>query len=123
MVRISLLLMLLFPTILFAEVSDKMPPIDQILAQGITIATAVFLAGYFRWWLGMLCLAIFAFSVMGTISLWNETALREALLLEQGWIYFGTLVFRDLLLGFAIIVGSLLSYNRRLSDKEISKVQ
>jgi len=122
MVRISLLLMLLFPTILFAEVSDKLPPIDQVLSQGITIATAVFLAGYFRWWLGITCLAIFAFSVMGTISLWNETALREALLLEQGWVYFGTLIFRDLLLAVAIIVGSLLSYNRRLSDKEISKV-
>ena len=59
---------------------------------------------------------------MGTISLWNEVALREALLIEQGWIYFGTLVFRDLLFGVAIIVGSLLSYNRRLSDNEISKV-
>jgi len=97
-----------------------MPPVDQILSQGITIATAVFLAGYFRWWLGVACLAIFAFSVMGTISLWNETALREALLIEQGWVYFGTLVFRDLLLGAAIIIGSLLSYNRRLSDNEIS---
>jgi len=120
MYKSLLLLMLLFPTILFAEVSDKLPPIDQILSQGITIATAVFLAGYFRWWLGVLCLAIFAFSVMGTISLWNETALREALLLEQGWGYFGTLVFRDILLGVATIIGSLLSYNRRLSDKEIS---
>jgi len=100
-----------------------MPPVDQILAQGITIATALFLAGYFRWWLGVLCLAIFAFSVMGTVSLWNEVALREALLSEQGWIYFGTLVFRDILFGVAIIVGSLLSYNRRLSDNEISKVK
>lgn len=100
-----------------------MPPVDQILSQGITIATAVFLAGYFRWWLGVLCLAIFAFSVMGTISLWNEIALREALLIEQGWGYFGALVFRDILLGIAIIVGSLLSYNRRSSDNEISKVQ
>jgi len=100
-----------------------MPPVDQILAQGITIATALFLAGYFRWWLGVLGLAIFTFSVMGTISLWNETPLREALFLEQGWIYFGTLVFRDLLLGIATIVGSLLSYNRRSSDNEISKVQ
>jgi len=123
MSKISLLLMLLFPTILFAEVSDKMPPVDQILAQGITIAAALFLAGYFRWWLGVLGLAIFTFSVMGTISLWSEAALREALLLEQGWIYFGTLVFRDLLLGIATIVGSLLSYNRRSSDNEISKVQ
>ena len=122
MYKTSLLLMLLFPTILFAGVSDNMPAIDQILAQGITIATATFLAGYFRWWLGVLCLAIFAFSVNGTILLWNEIALREALLLEQGWVYFGSLVFRDLLLGVAIIVGSLLSYNRHLSDNENSKV-
>jgi len=123
MYKVSLVLILLFPTILFAEVSDKVPPIDQILSQGITIAAALFLAGYFRWWLGVLGLAIFSFSVMGTISLWNEIVLREALLLEQGWIYFGTLIFRDLLFGVATIVGSLLSYNRRSSDNETSKVQ
>ena len=111
------LILLVLPTVALAEVSDKMPSIIHITLQGIAIAAVIFILGWFRWWLGALLLPIFVLSVVGTIALWNEVGMREALLNEQGWSYFGALVFEDFIIGLATVVGAVLGYRRRSPNK------
>ena len=111
------LLLLLLPTTVLAEVSDKMPTITNIIVQGLVISAGIFIAGWFRWWLGALLFPVFILFVIGTISLWNEVHMRQALLHEQGWIYFGALALQDLLIGLAVVVGALVGYRRSSPNK------
>ena len=106
-------LLLLMPSAALAEVSDKMPSIAQILVQSVAVSVALFVAGWFRWWLGVVLSPVFVLLVVGTISLWNEVGMREALLNEQGWVYFGALALEDMLAGIAVAAGAILCYKRR----------
>lgn len=114
------LILLLIPSVAIAEVSDKMPSISNIVLQGSIIAVFIFFAGRFRWWLGILLSPVFILFVVGTISLWNEEGMREALLKEQGWVYFGALTFQSLIIGVATLFGAILGYKRRAHNKALN---
>ncbi|MCP3848822.1 MAG: hypothetical protein GY694_01100, partial [Gammaproteobacteria bacterium] len=80
---------LLIPGIAVAEVSDKMATQQSILMTGVIVGIVAMLSGYFKWWISLIFLLFVILTVIGTISLWNEYHMREALLHEQGWQYFG----------------------------------
>ena len=106
--QLAIALLLLPPSIGLAEVSDKMPTISSIYITAISVGVVAFLLAWFRWWLVFLgLLAGIAFAI-GTTSLWQETAMKEALITEQGMKYFIALAFQSIfaftgaLLGFAL---------------------
>ncbi|MES9970204.1 MAG: hypothetical protein ABW092_09235 [Candidatus Thiodiazotropha sp.] len=113
MMIVLFLIMVLIPSVSCAEVSDKMPSISEIFFQGIFISVGVFMAGWFRWWLGVLFLPLLFLFVAGTVLLWNVVPMRQALLNEQGWKYFGALALNDSLIGIAIIAGAIIGFKRQ----------
>ena len=115
-----LLFLLFVPSVAFAEVSDKMPSITEIIIKGIVIAVVVFFAGRFKWWLGVLLLPITVLFVVGAISLWNEVGMREALLKEQGWVYFGALGLESFLIGLATVVGAIIGFKKQAPNKALN---
>ena len=112
---IILIILLFFtmPSSIFAEVSDKMPTIPHIIIISIVISTFLFILCWLRWWFIFFSFPIFILFVIGTISLWNEMGMREALLIEQGWYYFGALGFQNLIIGISIFLGAFIGYNRQ----------
>jgi hypothetical protein len=109
----ALFISLLFPSLAFAEVSDKMPSILVILLQGLVTAALLFALSRFRWWLVVPGVLVSAFFIVGTIELWREVPMREALLHEQGPKYFFALAVGDLLMLSASVLGAALSWRRR----------
>ncbi len=95
---------LLLPSIAIAEVSDKMPSLFLVLGQGLLVAIVLFALSWFRWWLVFVGVLVAAFLFTGTIELWRDTPMREALLREQGLRYFFALAATDL---FALLAAAL----------------
>lgn len=60
----------------------------------------------------MVVLSSFASSffvlVSENVNLWSEEPIREAILKEQGWIYFAILFARDALIMAALIGGAII---------------
>lgn len=80
----SLAFLALWPMPALAEVSDKMPSITTLLVTGAALG-AVFLGlGILRWGFGLLGLLVGLLFAYGSVSLWQEEAMRQALLREQG---------------------------------------
>lgn len=115
-----LLFLLLVPSAAFAEVSDKMPSITSIFIQGTAIAAILFVVGKFRWWLGVLFSPVVILFVISAISLWNEVGMRETLLKEQGWLYFGALLFQCIVIGVGTTIGSILGYRKHTPNKALN---
>ena len=115
-----LLCFLFLPLEAFAEVSDKMPSITEIILKGIVIAVVVFMAGRLKWWLGLIALPVAVLFLIGTISLWHEVGMREALLKEQGWLYFAALAFQVFIISLASIVGAVIGYRKPGSEPDRS---
>ena len=111
----ALLAVFLLPSLALAEVSDKMPSLLAVLAQGLLVAVFVFALSWFRWWLVIVGLSITTFLVTGTISLWRETPMREALLHEQGLSYFVALAATDLLTLIAAALGAVAGWRKNRS--------
>ena len=107
----------LIPSISIAEVSDKMPTQQSILITGIAVGIIAMLSGYFRWWVSLIFSLFGAFTVAGSISLWNEFHMRKALLHEQGWQYFGVLGLESILVFSGSLFGAWY-WHRRQSPKE-----
>ena len=121
MKKSTLLLLVLSaaPSIALAEVSDKMPTIAYILVQAVGVASVAFFLSWFRWWLVFLGLAACLFFIVGTISLWQEIPMREALLKEQGGEYFWALVIADTTVLAASVFGARLSWRQRNAAQPI----
>jgi hypothetical protein len=101
-----------YPMIAFAEVSDKVQSIPSALLLGVLTGCGMIFLGRFRWWLNVLLLPIPILLIVENISLWNESAMREALIHEQGLIYFGALGIQDFLILTGAIVGIVFGYKR-----------
>lgn len=83
------------PSVSFAEVSDKVPSIQTVLISGIFIGGGLFFMARFRWWLGALFSSILILFIADDVSFyWYEISIREAIINEQGWIYFVALGIR-----------------------------
>lgn len=101
-----------YPMIAFAEVSDKVQSIPSALFLGVLVGCGMIFLGRFRWWLNVFLLPIPILLIAENISLWNEIAMREAIIHEQGLIYFGTLGIQDFFILTGAIVGIFLGYKR-----------
>lgn len=101
-----------YPMIAFAEVSDKVQSIPSALLIGVLVGCGMVFLGWFRWWLNVFLLPIPILLIAENISLWNETAMREAIIHEQGLIYFGALGIQDFFILTGAIVGIFLGYKR-----------
>ncbi|MDH5656186.1 MAG: hypothetical protein OEZ34_09775 [Spirochaetia bacterium] len=113
---LTLIIIVLIPSVLLAEVSDKMPSVFEIALVSVILTPFFFIAGYFRWWLGLLCLPFVVWLAAGTVFLWNETAMRNALFAEQGWIYFGSLIVGDFIKAAGIAGGIYLGYKNKINS-------
>jgi hypothetical protein len=82
----------------FAEVSDKMPSITEILFTGIGLFALAFGVGFIRWWLSVVFVLVGVLYSVGYVSLWQDLHMRNALLNEQSWHYFGALGIEQLLI-------------------------
>ena len=100
------------PSAAFAEVSDKMPSVPIILVLGFLIGAGIFFLARFRWWLGVVLSPIPLLFIAESISIWNEMPMREALLREQGWVYFGALGLQGALFLVGITAGVIVGYRR-----------
>lgn len=100
------------PSVAFAEVSDKVPSISIVLILGLLIGSGLILLGLFRWWLNVLLMPIAILLIAENISLWNETAMRESLIHEQGWIYFGALAIQGVFILTGAITGIIFGYKK-----------
>lgn len=107
-----ILILSLIPSVVLAEVSDKVPSVSNILFLGLLIGTALFLLSRLCWWLGTMLLVVPFFFITESVALWNEVSIREALLQEQGWIYFCVLGLQDVLILVAIVAGIIVGYKR-----------
>jgi len=101
-----------YPMIAFAEVSDKVQSIPSILLMGAVIGVGTFFLGRFRWWLNFLLLPILIVIIAESILLWHETAMREAIIHEQGLIYFGALGIQSFFMLTGAVVGIVYGYKR-----------
>jgi hypothetical protein len=101
-----------YPIIAFAEVSDKTQSIPFILVLGVLIGCGMVFLGHLRWWLNILLLPILVLLIIENISLWTETAMREALIHEQGMIYFGALGIQGFLILTGAIIGIVFGYKK-----------
>jgi hypothetical protein len=110
---IVLALLLVMPGLAAAEVSDKMPTIPAILIQGAVVGTVLFALCRFRWWFVALGIPIAVWFVAGTVALWLEAPMRQALLQEQGGIYFISAAIADVLVVAGTVGGALLGWRRR----------
>ena len=121
MKKSTLLLLVLSaaPSIAHAEVSDKMPTIAHILVQAVNVASVAFFLSWFRWWFVFLGLAACLFFIAGTISLWQEIPMREALLEEQGAKYFWAWVVADATVLAGSVFGVSLSWRKRNAAQPI----
>ena len=93
---IAIAITLSFPAV--AEVSDKMQSITEILLTGICILLVAIGVGFIRWWLSAIFVIVGLLFTVGHISLWQDIHMRNALLGEQGWYYFGALGLEQLLI-------------------------
>ena len=99
------------PSVSFAEVSDKIPSIQALLISGLFMGGGLFFMARFRWWLGVLMFPIPILLIADNVSVyWNETAMREALINEQGWIYFCALGIQGALIITGAITGVIFGY-------------
>jgi hypothetical protein len=109
----ALFVVLLSPSLALAEVSDKMPSISAVLLQGSVVAALFFALSWFRWWLVVRGVLVSTFFTVGTIELWREVPIREALLNEQVSKYFVALATTDLLALAASILGAVFCWRKR----------
>ena len=101
-----------YPLIAFAEVSDKIPSISSMLVSSVLIGIGLLFTGRFRWWLNVFLL-LYPIGVIGLhISDWNEIPMREAIIEEQGLIYFAVCALFDFLILTGAIVGLVWGYQR-----------
>ena len=68
------------PSTAFAEVSDKAPTIAYHWLFALPLAVALFMAGAFRWWLGVLLIIVPVFVILGSIDLTFDPHVGRALL-------------------------------------------
>lgn len=100
------------PSIVLAEVSDKLPSLVMVVTLGIFLGIGFFLLTMYRWWFSLVLLPVFFVLVSENVNLWNEEPIREAILKEQGWIYFAILFARDALIMAALIGGAIIGKGR-----------
>lgn len=99
-----------FPSVSLAEVSDKIPSILSVLITGLLVGVVLFFIARFRWWLGVLLSPIPMVLVAESFSLWNEKAMQEAILIEQGWVYFGVLGMQGIFVLTGAVTGIIFGY-------------
>jgi hypothetical protein len=109
----ALLVLLTSPSVVLAEVSDKMLPIPLVVTQGVAFATVALALAWYRWWLAVLGIGFGLLMVIGTVELWREVHMREALIHEQGVRYFVALAAGDLLVVIASVVGAVVGRRRQ----------
>jgi hypothetical protein len=71
------------PSVVVDEVSDKEPSIQLVLILGFLVEGGLLLVSWYRWWLGFLLSPIPILLIAESVSLWNETAMREALITQS----------------------------------------
>jgi type VI protein secretion system component VasK len=113
----ALAVILLLPNLAIAEVSDKMPSLFAVLGQGLLVAALLFSLSWFRWWFVVVGALVTVFLITGTIELWREAAMRDALLHEQGLRYFVALAATDLLALLATAAGAVLAWRKSRSTQ------
>ena len=97
--------MLLVPGMALAEVSDKIPSMVNLVVSGLVVSVLAFILAIRNLKLALINVLILAWFLEGFWWLWSDAALREAVLHEQGGIYFVLLIGRILLLLLASILG------------------
>lgn len=106
------------PSVSFAEVSDKIPSIQTVLISGFFIGCGLFFIGRFCWWLGILFSSILILFIADDVSFyWYEISIREAIIIEQGRIYFFALGIRGILILIGAITGVIFGYKAVKSRK------
>lgn len=119
MKALVLFIVLLSPSLALAEVSDKMPSISAVLLQGSVLAGLLFALSWFRLWFLALGLLVSVFFIVGTIELWQETQMRDALLREQRSKYIVALAATDLLVLASSILGAVFGWRKRRHTQPI----
>lgn len=98
------------PSISKAEVADKLPSIQSILMFSVLIGGGLFLVARIRWKIGILLFPIPLVIISDNLSLWREIAMRDAILKEESWVYFGVLGIQCILLLLGSISGIVFGY-------------
>ena len=101
-----------YPLIAFAEVSDKIPSISSMLVSSVLIGIGLLFTGRFRWWLNVFLL-LYPIGIIGAHWLdWYEMPMREAIIEEQGLIYFAACATESFLVLTGAIVGLVWGFQR-----------
>lgn len=122
--RITVLLFgLLIPTVAAAEVSDKIPSIGFLLAEGIVFGAAALALAWLHRWLVLLGVALATIMLWGTWDLWQEPYMRTALMNEQGRGYFVSATVSSLLVAGGALGGLVLGKRRRPTRRSDGRPQ
>ena len=119
MKKLVVLLGVFWQTSAFAEVSDKMHTIPELLGQGAAVAAVVFHFGLWRWWLALVASPVAILFFVGTYSLWQEVPMRQALIHEQGMVYFVAMLIADTLVLLGVLAGGALAWRRSAAQQGI----
>ena len=84
---VALLTVALSPTLAMAEVSDNAPTIPELWTVGVILGGLSMLAGWYRWWLGLIFLALTLFLVLATYDVIADPHVGPAIRQEQGELY------------------------------------
>jgi len=101
----------------FAEVSDKIPSIGNLLVQGLAFGVIALGLAWFRWWLGAVGLAVALLMVSGTVDMWQAPYVGGAIRREQGIGYFVGALASALLVLAGSMVGAIVGFRRRSPKK------
>lgn len=83
-----LLFLLIFPITSFAEVSDKILLVPEMWTQSLALGVLCFYLSSKKWWLSIVGILLFVLFILGIIDAESDEFFRNAVVKEQGEVYF-----------------------------------
>ena len=108
----------LLATPAFAEVSDQVLSVPGMWVQAVVIGCAAFLAGRFRWWLGLPFMILPVVIALSTFGLRHTSAMGPDIIKEQGESYFLNFYASALLAAVMVAMGISVGWRRRKTSTE-----
>jgi len=102
-----------YPLLVFAEVSDKVPSIQQLWLQGIMVALVLSILVRFSYWFFIVAALIVIFFGITSYETIADPYVGPAILKEQGTAYVVALFGSVVLMILGILAGWFLNYKKR----------
>lgn len=107
-----------YPVSAYAEVSGNIPSLWAAWAQAVVFGFVIYVAGSYRWWLGLPLMLFPVIVLLGTYRMQHDKFIGPAALAERGEIYFPLLYSADFLLLIIGIAGIVRGLQQRYKKRD-----